>query len=66
MTPHSIFCPQNDGVVVIFSFLLLRPSKISEALKNFRILDIKVCLKKLGIGPGLYGKSVLYLQNIVE
>ena len=54
---------KNDGVEVIFSFLLLRPSKTSEALKKAQILDldIKVCLKKLGIGPGLYGKSVLYL-----
>ena len=33
-------------------------------LKRFKfwILDFKVCLKKLGIGPGMYGKSVLYLQ----
>ena len=29
----------------------------------FWILDLKVCLKKLGIGSGLYGKSVLYLLN---
>ena len=43
----------------------------SEAPKNFWgpqkrfkfwILDLKVCLKKLGIGPGLYEKSVLYLK----
>ena len=43
----------------------------SEALKNFWgpqkrstcwIIDLKVCLKKLGIGPGLYEKSVLYLN----
>ena len=36
----------------------------SEALKKrfkFWILDLKVCLTKLGIGAGLYGKSVLYL-----
>ena len=46
--------------MVIFSFLLLGPSKTSEALKKrpkFWILDIKVCLKKLGIGSGMYGKS---------
>ena len=50
--------------MVIFSFLLLRSAKTSEALKKrpkFWILDIKVCIKKLGIGSGLYGKSVLYL-----
>ena len=44
----------------------------SEAPKNFWgpqkrfkfwILDLKVCLKKLGIGSGLYGKSVLYLKD---
>ena len=43
----------------------------SEAPKNFwgpqkwskLILDLKVCLKKLSIGPGLYGKSVLYLTT---
>ena len=43
----------------------------SEAPKNFWgpqkrfkfwILDLKVCLKKQVIGPGLYGKSVLYLM----
>ena len=42
----------------------------SEALKifwgtqkrpNFWILDLWVCLKKLGFEPDLYGKSVLYL-----
>ena len=42
----------------------------SEALKifwgpqkrpNFWILDLWVCLKKLGLEPGWYGKSVLYL-----
>ena len=45
----------------------------SEAPKNFWgpqkrfkfwILDLKVYLKKLGIGPGLYGKSVLYLMSL--
>ena len=44
----------------------------SEALKifwgpqkrpNFWILDLWVCLKKLGLEPDLYGKSVLYLLN---
>ena len=30
---------------------------------KFWILDIKVCLKKLGIGSGLYGRSVLYLLH---
>ena len=66
--------------MVISSFLLLRPSKTYEALKKgtvtrkfssdfekrpkFWILDIKACLKKLGIGSGLYEKSVLYLNWI--
>jgi hypothetical protein len=45
----------------------------SEAPKNFWgpkkrfkfwILDLKVCLKKLGIGSGWYRKSVLYLLNM--
>ena len=45
----------------------------SEAPKNFWgpqkrfkfwILDLKVCLKNLGIGSGLYGKSVLYIENM--
>ena len=43
ITPHFNFCPKNDGVVVIFSFLLLRPSKTSEALKkgpNFGFLTL--------------------------
>ena len=60
------FCPPNDGVVVIFSVLLLRPSKTSEVLKkgpNFGFLKLsKVCLK-IGIEPDLYGKGVLYLQG---
>ena len=43
----------------------------SEALKifwgpqkrlKFWILDLWVCLKKVGLGSGLYGKSVLYLM----
>ena len=42
----------------IFSFLFLRPLKSPK----FWILDIKVCLKKLGIGSGLHGKNVLYLR----
>ena len=44
ITPHFNFCPKNDGVVVIFSFMLLRPSKTSEALKkgpNFGFLTLK-------------------------
>ena len=48
ITPHFNFCPKNDGVVVIFSFLLLRPSKTSEALKkgpNFGFLTLKYALK---------------------
>ena len=56
-------CSKNGGVVVIFSFLLLSLSKTSEALKKrpkFWILDIKVCLKNLGI-VSLNGKSVLDL-----
>ena len=30
--------------------------------KRLKITTLKVYLKKLGIGPGLYGKSVLYLN----
>ena len=33
---------------------------------KFWILDLKVCLKKLGIGSGLYGKSVLYLLFLYD
>ena len=33
-TPHFMFYSKNNEVVVIFSFLLLRPSKTSEALKK--------------------------------
>ena len=71
ITPHFNFCPKNDGLMVIFSFLLQGPSKTSEALKIFWgpqkrpifwILDLWVCLKKLGLESGLYGKSVLYLK----
>ena len=44
----------------------------SEALKifwgpqkrpNFLILDLWICLKKLGLEPDIYGKSVLYLRE---
>ena len=35
------------------------------APKIMEILDIKVYLKTLGIGPGLYRKSVLYLLYIL-
>ena len=47
----------------------------SEALKifwgpqkwpNFWILDLWVCLKKVGLGAGLYGKSVLYLRTMLN
>ena len=31
---------------------------------KFGILDLKDCLKKLGIGPNLYGKSVPYLMGL--
>ena len=48
---------KNDGVLVIFSFLLLRPSKSSGALKK----DLNSGFLTLGIGADLYGKSVLYL-----
>ena len=44
ITPHFSFCPKNDGVVVIFSFLLLKPSKTSEALgkgSTFGFLTLK-------------------------
>ena len=55
---------------VISDYLLIK--KIPEKMTNvfsillakkftFWILDHKICLKKLGIGPGLYEKSVLYL-----
>ena len=33
---------------------------------KFWILDHKECLKKLGIGSGLYRKSVLYLMHILS
>jgi hypothetical protein len=33
------FFPKNGGVVVVFSFLLLRPPRTSEALKKVQILD---------------------------
>ena len=33
---------------------------------KFWILGLKVCLNKLGIEPGLYGKSVLYLKSMYE
>ena len=33
-----------------------------EKLPNFWNLDLWVCLKKLGLEPDLYGKSVLYLR----
>jgi hypothetical protein len=45
---------------------------IQEALKiiwgphkrpNFWILDLWVCLKKVGLEPDLYGKNVLYLMD---
>ena len=48
----------------MFSFLLLRPSKTSEALKKGPNFGFLTCLNKLGIGWGLYGKSVLYLLVI--
>ena len=46
-----------------FSFLLLRPSKTSEALELAQIFDSWSMPKKLGMRPGLYGKSVLYLAS---
>jgi hypothetical protein len=42
------FLPKNGGVVIIFSFLLLRPQRTSEALKkgsNFGFLTLKYALK---------------------
>ena len=54
---YFIFCPKNDGVVAIFFF------SASEALKkgpNFGFLTLKYAF---GIGPSLYGKSVLYLMD---
>ena len=44
-----------------------KPSKSSGALwkrPNFWILDLSVCLKKLGLEPDLYGKSVLCLMSM--
>jgi hypothetical protein len=38
-----IFCPKNGGVVIIISFLLLRPPRTSEALQkgsNFGFLTL--------------------------
>mgnify|MGYP007121702484 CR=1 FL=1 len=31
---HFIFCPKNDGVLIIFSFLILRPSKKTQLLDS--------------------------------
>jgi hypothetical protein len=42
--PFFIFCPQNGGVVIFCSFLLLRPPRTSEVLKkgsNFGFLTLK-------------------------
>jgi hypothetical protein len=46
--PYFIFCPKNGRAVIIFSFLLLRPQKTSEALKkgsNFGFLSLKYAYK---------------------
>jgi hypothetical protein len=44
ITPQFDFCSKNNGVLVFFSFLLLWPSKTSEALEkgpNFEFLTLK-------------------------
>ena len=46
--PHFNSCPKNDGVLVIVSILLLRPSKTSDALKkgpNFGFLTFDYAFK---------------------
>jgi hypothetical protein len=48
ISPHFIFFRKNDGVLIIFSFLLLRPSKSSGASKkdpNFGFLAFGYALK---------------------
>ena len=55
--------------MIIFGLLILRPSRTECQGKkgsNFGFLTLKyLCLKKLDIGPGLDGKSVLYLVTWV-
>ena len=49
MSPYFKFLSENGGVVVTFSFLLLRPSKSSGALKKdptFGFLTFEYALKK--------------------
>ena len=66
MTPHFIIYPQSFGILVIFTFLLLRPTKTICTLRpkrlKFWIHQFKVGLNKLSIGSGLDVKSVMYLE----
>jgi hypothetical protein len=54
-----IFSPKMMELWSLFFYWFWGPLKLLRS--KYLILDIKVCLKKLGIGSGLYGKSVLYL-----
>ena len=58
------FSPKNDGVLIIFSFLLLRPSKSSGALKKdptFGFLTFGYALKKWALGRACMEKvSCIY------
>ena len=51
---------------LFFLFCFWGPQELLRPSKKVQILDYlpKVCLKKQGIGSGLYGKSVLYLLDI--
>ena len=64
ITPHINFCPKNDEVMVIFSFLLQRPSKTSEALKkgpNFGFLKLEYAKKNQALGRACMEKvSCIY------
>ena len=61
------FFPKNDGVLVIFSFLLLRPSKSSGALKKdptFGFLTFGYALKKWALGRACMEKvSCIYCSS---
>ena len=51
-----IFFQKNDGVLVIFSFLLWRPSKSSGALKKdpiFGFMTFEYALKNYALGRSL-------------
>ena len=63
-----IFFQKNDGVLVIFSFLLLRPSKSSGVLKKdptFGFLTFEYALKKTRPWVNLFKNIVLHLMKIL-